>query len=129
MKNLFAFIFLISILASCSQKAITTQGVGNKVTLEEIAKNNFKTGFKILYNNNKSFAAIYDETKKEGEEYPTMKIMLFDTKNNTIVWGKKAYNGKVDWDGSNKLVVNYFQNGKKNTVIYNTKTKENSYIQ
>lgn len=128
MKNLFGFIFLILLLFSCSQKAVNTIET-KKATLEEIAKNNFKAGYKILYNKNKSFAAIYDEAKKEGEDLATMKIMLFDTKNNTIVWGKKAYNGKVEWDGANKLLVDYFINGKKNTVIYNSKTKETNYIQ
>jgi PBP1b-binding outer membrane lipoprotein LpoB len=129
MKKLFGFIFLISFLVSCSQKAVITEEVSKKASLEDIAKNNFKAGYKILYNRNKSFAAIYDETKKEGDDYPTMKIMLFDTQNNTIVWGKKAYNGKVQWDGKNKLLADYYINGKKNTVIYNTKTKEISYIQ
>lgn len=129
MKNLIGFIILILFLFSCSQKVAITEEVPKKATLEEIAKNNFKSGYKILYNRNKSFAAIYDEAKKEGEDFATMKIMLFDTKNNTIVWGKKAYNGKVEWDGATKLMVDYYINGKKNTVIYNTKTKETNYIQ
>lgn len=129
MKNLFGFIFLILLNFSCSQKTAITRTEDKKATLEEIAKNNFKTGYKILYNKNKSFAAIYDETKKDGEQYPTMKIMLFDTKNNAIVWGKKAYHGQVSWEGNTKLIVDYSVNGKKNSVIYNTKTKESSYIQ
>ena len=118
-------------LLSCSPKVTTEETpIGKSATLDAVAKNNFKADYKILYNSDKSFAAVYSDSKTDGDEYSNMKILLFDNKNNKIVWGRKAYKGSLIWESKSKLKVDYYDNNnKKNTVIYDTKKKEVTYLQ
>ena len=132
MKLITYILFIGSFLVACSPKTtpVSEEAAGQASSLEAVARNNFKSEYKILYNSNKTFAAVYEEKKKEADNYPTMKIMLFDTKNNTVVWGRKAYRGAIMWESKTILKVDYFDpDNKKSTVFYDTKTKEVTYLQ
>lgn len=127
-----SYIFFVAFFfIACSPK--TAQNVepgGQFNSLEAVARNNFKSDYKILYNSNKTFAAVYEEKKMDTENNPNVKIMLYDVKNNSIVWGRKAYRGSISWESNSKLKVDYYDsNNKRSTVIYDTKTKEVTYLQ
>ena len=126
----FLFISILYLLNSCAKKTTEVTEPGAQISsLEVIARNNFKSDYKILYNSNKTFAAVYENLTTNEKDYPTLKIMLFDTKNNSIVWGRKAYRGSISWESKSKLKVDTYDNNKRTTVIYDTKTKEVTYIQ
>lgn len=127
-----SYIFFVAFFfIACSPKTAPSEVTnGQTSSLDAVARNNFKSDYKILYNSNKSFAAIYDEKKVDSDDYPSLKIMLFDTKNNNVAWGKKAYRGTVTWESKSKLKVDYYErNNKRSTVVYDTKTKEVTYLQ
>ncbi len=131
MKFIIHILFITSFLFACSPKNAPEEiPYGESYTLDAVARNNFKSDYKILYNSDKTFAAVYDEKKMDSDEYPSLKLMLYDTKNNSVVWGKKAYRGTLTWESKSKLKVDYYENNsKRSSVIYNTKTKEVTYLQ
>jgi hypothetical protein len=130
--KLISYIFVVAFFfIACSPKTKPNLEPGGQFTsLEAVARNNFKSDYKILYNSNKTFAAVYEEKKVDSDDYPSLKIMLFDTKNNSVVWGRKAYRGNVTWESKSKLKVDYYEsNNKRSSVVYDTKTKEVTYLQ
>jgi hypothetical protein len=131
MKLTGLFFFIAAFLFACSPKIAPEEiPYGQSSSLDAVARNNFKSDYKILYNSDKSFAAVYDEKKMDSDEYPSLKLMVYDTKNNSVVWGKKAYRGTLTWESKNKLKVDYFENNsKRSSVIYNTKNKQVTYLQ
>ena len=134
MKNYF-ILFIFSIFAiACSPKTSGTSSSGEETgsyaDVETLAKNNFKGDYKVLSNSNDTYVAIYEVLEKPniyGE--PTTKILVYDVKAKSIIWGKNAENGKVAWDGKYKLSVDYTLEGKKYRVNYNPKTKQVTYVQ
>lgn len=97
---------------------------------EVIAKNNFGSDYKISYNKTHDFAAISKKIKLNANaEKNTLKIMVFDIKNNKTIWGRKAIKGNLEWISKYKLQVQYLNKEKrKSTLIYDAKTKEISYL-
>ena len=97
---------------------------------EALAKNNFESDYSIIYNKTHDFAAISKKIKlKSTDDFNTLKIMVFDTKNNKVIWGRKAAKGQLEWTSKYKLQVIYLNKQKrKNTLIYDVKTKEISYL-
>jgi hypothetical protein len=126
MKKIIFLLPLIFVLNSCvSSKKIAEVSV----TTEKIAKNNFVSDYKIIYNKNYNFAAIYKSLTKDINGNLPVKVMLYDTKNNKIIWGRKAINAKLEWISKNKLQVKYLTRDKKHkTLVYDTKTGKVSYI-
>ncbi len=125
MKKIIFLLPLVFVLNSCiSSKKIAEIST----TTEKIAKNNFISNYKILYNKNYKFAAIYKRLKKDINGDIPVKIMLYDIKNNKIIWGRKAINAKVEWISKNKLQVRYISRDKKHkTLFYDTKLKKILY--
>lgn len=122
------YLFAILFFISCSPKKAPDAFI-EKSSLEAIARNNFKEGYEIKYNSNNSFAAVYEEVKSVLDEGPVLRIMVFDTKNHSVVWGRKAQRGSAEWESKYKLRVDYFEETKKHAVIFDAKTREVTYIQ
>jgi hypothetical protein len=127
MKNL---IYLLAVLffIACSPKKSSDPFL-EKSSLEAIARNNFKDGYEIKYNSNKTFAAVYEEVKSVVDQGTVLRIMVFDAKNHSVIWGRKASRGNVEWESRYKLRVDYFEGNKKHAVIFDAKTREVTYIQ
>jgi len=125
MKKLFFFVTIFIVLSSCSTSKSAKETEGKTATVEQIAANNFGENYKLNYNKSKKFVAI---TKKLDTEPYTLKIMVYDTKNKKILWGKKALKGRIEWISRHELQVTYFtKENKKNVLIYDTKTKQVIY--
>ncbi len=126
MKRIIFLLPVIFVLNSCiSSKKIAEISTST----EKIAKNNFISGYNILYNKNYNFAAIYKTLKKDINGNTPVKIMVYDTKNNKIIWGRKAINAKLEWVAKNKLQVKYLTKDKKHkTLIYDTKLRKPLYL-
>lgn len=127
MKNLFYLLAVLFFIA-CSPKKSADPFL-EKSSLEAIARNNFKDGYQIKYNSNNSFAAVYEEVKSALDEGNMLRIMVFDTKNHSVIWGRKASRGSLEWESRYKLRVDYFEGNKKHSVIFDAKTREVTYIQ
>ncbi len=125
MRNILIYLGVIFVLGACSTTKSAKEAKGEVASIEQIAKNNFGDDFKITYNRSKKYAAI---TKKLDTEPYQLKIMVYDTKTNKILWGKKALKGKIEWISRNELQVSYVtKQNKRNIQIYNAKTKQVSY--
>lgn len=119
------FLGVIFVLSSCSTSKNTKATEVKIASVEEIAKNNFGDNAIVTYSRFKKFAAI---SKKLDTDPFILKIMVYDMKNKSILWGKKAIKGKIKWISRNELKVDYLtKQNKRNTLIYNAKTKQTSY--
>ena len=129
MNRILILLPLIFVLNSCivGKSAQTIEGI--KQDVENVAKVNFGPGYKIIYNKNYDFAAVYNKVKNATTDN-LIKIMVYDCKNKDILWGKKAINAKLEWTGKYKLRINYLTKaGKPGTIIYDAKSKQVSYLQ
>ena len=130
MKYALLILSTLFIMNSClvgkSKKDITKI----QTDTEAIAKNNFDSDYKITYNKTYDFAAISKNIKLNSiDDFNTLKVMVFDTKNNKVLWGRKAAKGKLEWTSKYELQIIYLNKEKsKSTLIYNVKTKEISYL-
>jgi len=125
MKKLFFFVTIFIVLSSCSISKSAKEAEGKTATVEQIAANNFGENYKLNYNKSKRFVAI---TKKLDTDPYTLKIMVYDTKNKKVLWGKKALKGRIEWISRHELQVTYFtKDNKRNVLIYDTKTKQVIY--
>ncbi len=125
MKNIFLYLAVFFVFSSCSTSKSAKKAEGKSATVEQVAANNFGNNFKLLYNKSKKYVAI---TKKIDSDPYTLKIMVYDTKAGSILWGKKALKGRLEWISRNELQVTYVtKDNKRNILIYNTKNKQVSY--
>jgi len=125
MKKLFFFVTIFIALSSCSTSKSAKEAEGKTATIEQIAANNFGENYKLNYNKSKKLVAI---TKKLETDPYTLKIMVYDTKNKKVLWGRKALKGRIEWISRHELQVTYVtRENKRNVLIYDTKTKQVLY--
>ncbi|MEZ4906918.1 MAG: hypothetical protein R2771_04575 [Saprospiraceae bacterium] len=133
MKNYLILIIFAVLLVSCNKKTTSAVTEGAEIAYTDVAtlaKNNFKGDYKILNNKNNAYVAIYEvlpETNIYGKS--TTKILVYDVKSKSVIWGKNAENGVVSWEGKYELKVDYTQDTKKLSLVYNPKTKQVTYNQ
>lgn len=125
MKKILLILPVFFLLSSCiSSKKI--EEINTRT--EKIAANNFKSDYKILYNKNYKFAAIYKRLEEDHNGKIPVKIMVIDLKNNKIIWGRKAFNGKLEWISKYKLQIDYkTKDNKRSSMIYDVKKKQVLY--
>ncbi|HHH52475.1 MAG TPA: hypothetical protein ENK91_02360 [Bacteroidetes bacterium] len=81
-----------------------------------------------MYNKNYKFAAIYKRLEEDHNGKIPVKIMVIDLKNNKIIWGRKAFNGKLEWISKYKLQIDYkTKDNKRSSMIYDVKKKQVLY--
>lgn len=126
MKRIIFLIILVTFGIACkTKKVVQTDEQLLPPNIELLAKNNFKGDFKILYNSNKEYAAIYEILPEDlKNNAPTLKVMIYNVKENLVQWGRKAENGKLYWEEKYKLKIEYTLGGKNMTLYYNPKSKK-----
>ena len=125
MKYIILVLSTVFILNSClvgkSSKSLT------KIMseTESIAKNNFKSDYTIKYSKSYDFAAVTKKIKlSPNDDFNTLKIMVYDTKNKKIIWGRKAIKGNLEWTSKSKFKLKFFtKENKKKVIIFDAETK------
>ncbi len=127
MYRILVVILSVFMISSCG----IFKGSGNveaiKSKTESIAKNNFKGDYTIEYNKNYEFGAVIEKQKldsgKDGDY--RLKTMVYDTKNNKIIWGNKSKNGKLKWISKYQIKIDYqTRDNTDASLIYDAKNKK-----
>lgn len=130
MKKLLVVLFsAIFVFSACSFGKNAKEIEAISANTEKIAKNNFRDNYDITYNKSYDSAVITKrlDPLNPNEDY-SLKIMIYDIKNNKVLWGKKAGNGSASWRSKNEVLINYMnRTGQMTKIIYNLKKNRAEY--
>ncbi len=127
MYRILVVIFSVFMISACGVFKGSADVEGIKAKTESIAKNNFKGDYTIEYNKNYEFGAVTEKQKidnKKESDY-RLKTMVYDIKNNKIIWGNKSKNGKLKWISKYQIKIDYqTRDNTEASLIYDAKNKK-----
>ncbi len=127
MYRILVVIFSVLMISSCGVFKGSTDVDAVKAKTESIAKNNFKGDYTIDYNKNYEFGAVTKKLKIDNGKKSDyrLKTMIYDIKNNKIIWGNKSKNGKLKWISKYQVKIDYqTRDNTDASLIYDAKNKK-----
>lgn len=105
----FFFIFLLSLLAGCSQSKDTPSNGQPMVTdtskYEQVAKEKFKENYVMQYNSTKSYILCLKKGDYSKEHNYTSSYFIYDPAKDSIVYEETIGKGSVKWLNDNQVQV------------------------
>ncbi len=127
MNRIVIAIISVFLMTSCATFKSSSKIADIKAKTESIAKNNFKGDYTIEYNKNYEFGAVTEKQKMDTgkqDDY-RLKTMIYDIKNNKVIWGNKSKNGKLEWISKYKIKIDYqTRDNLKASLTYDAKNKK-----
>ncbi len=109
-KILISIIFIITMTASCSStENLKTASSGDlknlNEKLEDIAQTYFNKKGRFYFNNDRNFVIITDKEQKKNNPLPTLKFLIYNNRNDEVIFKDTIFNGNVFWKDNHTVEV------------------------